>query len=62
MLEKGDHAEIKLTVIQGIKEGLTEHYEKDHKELAATVKTHGRILLWVQGAWAGIIAWIKFRE
>lgn len=60
MLEAGDKAEIKLTIIEGLKEGFKEHYERDHKSLKKTVDNHSKYFWWVQGAWATLLAWFKF--
>jgi len=59
-MDDGEKAEIKLTIIEGIGEAMTQHYEREHLPLKEKVENHSRLFWMVNGAWAAVVAWFKF--
>jgi len=60
MRQKLSTMEIKEEMTAAIVESFDKHYEVSHKPLKEKVDTHTRLFWLIQGAWAGIVAWIKF--
>ena len=41
-------------------ESFDKHYEKVHLPLKKKVDNHGRVFLLMQGAWLGVLAYLKY--
>ena len=61
-MDSGEKAEVKLTILEGLKEYSQHHYDTHHRDLEKTVEKHSKYFWWAQGAWAAVLAWFNFGD